>query len=312
MKVAVITIDPSKRLAKTLGLENDSYKSIHWDSFEQPMDVYFLDAKKEFNKFVENSLSEALYKKIIKNKIFLQISKNLRETHNFAAIYKLDEILSSNKYDLIILDTPPSHQVIEFFESPEKLQKFFTKKNERKTSSIVSWFQDKGLEFVENILMMVTGREFVGEVENFFSYIGKLREEIHNVSQNFLERMRSNKSQLILVGSPALDKINEASHLQQKISKQGYSIRWCVINRAYLADLDLSKGSDDFASAEEEGLYTYFMGQKQKSEQAVRELRKKSYFSGTKFVMMPEVVVKSEDKESLIELSNQVSNFWLV
>lgn len=294
-----------------MGLEGNSLKSLEWDEFEYPMDVYFLDAKVEFNKFVESNLSEDMYRKVISNKIYQQISKNLRETHNFAAIYKLDEILSSKKYDLVILDTPPSHQVVEFFEAPEKLQNFFTKKSDRKPSSIISWFQDKGMGIVENILLMVAGKEFVLEVEGFFSYIGKLREEIYNVAQNFLVNMRSKNSQLILVGSPALDKLYEAEHIQKKISTQGYIIRWCIINRAYVSDLDLGNREADFKGSAEEKLYDYYAGKKLMSVEAAGELKKKGHFSETEFVMMPELVVKSESKESLVELSRQINKYWL-
>ena len=279
--------------------------------FKHPMDVFFLDTSKVFNEFVQKSLSEPMYKRILKNRIYQQISKNLRETHNFAAIYKLNEILSNKDYDLVILDTPPSHQVIEFFEAPVNLQKFFTKKNEKKSSSIMGWVQDKGLAVVEGLLTKITGKEFVGEVESFFSYVGKLREDIYNVSQNFIENMRSSESQLILVGSPALDKVAEARHLQEKIQEQGYSIEWCVVNRSYPNELDLSNAPSLQGGSEEEALYKYFSEQKQKSLLAIGKLSEEDYFSETKFVMMPEFVVNSESRESLIELSKQVDKNWL-
>ncbi|MCJ8276787.1 MAG: hypothetical protein MJK18_08090 [Bdellovibrionales bacterium] len=311
-KVAAITIDPSRRLAKTLGLENSSFKEVDWPEFDNPMDVYFLNAEESFNEFVKGQLSKSVFDKVQRNRIFSQISKNLRETHNFAAIYRLDEILKNKDYDLVILDTPPSQQAIDFFEAPEKLIKFFTRKNSKKKSGVVKWIQGKGLELIETLLMNMAGKEFLKETELFFDQVGQLRDDINGVSQEFLKLMKSSESQLLLVSSPALDKISEATYLQQKISQQGYKLNWCVLNRAYQAQLDFGKDSVSFADPREEELYNYYVGQLSHSETMVDDLKKKEVFKNTDFLLIPEFVDLDEDKESLLALAKEVDNYWEV
>lgn len=310
LKVAAITIDPSKRLAKVLGLEDSSFRSIQWDTFKQPMDVYFLDTEVAFNEFVKESLKDSVFSDITKNKIYRQISKNLRETHNFSAIYQLEKILSQEQYDLIILDTPPSHQVIDFFQAPKQLQKFFTPKAKSKKSGLVSWIQEKSYDVVEGVMQTLAGKEFVAETENFLSQIGRLREDIYVVSQKFTEQMKSEKSQIFLICSTAKDKLEDAVFLQEQILKEGYPLQWCLMNRAYHKELDQSKEANTFKDPKEEELYNYFVGKRAKSLIAIEQLAGKACFKGTNFIILPELQMTTDTEVGLLELSRQVENFW--
>lgn len=115
--MAAITVDPSRRLVRLLD------QPMQEDHFKGSLSLHSVDTEVIFKAFVLEAMGEKYYRTIEKNRIFQQIAKNLRETHNFAALYKMAELVGDPQYDLVVLDTPPCHQVIEFFEAPQRLQK---------------------------------------------------------------------------------------------------------------------------------------------------------------------------------------------
>ncbi len=177
-KVATITIDPSRRLFTILSQEPAPSEGLllPWKEFKTPLTIYQVETEKIFREFIETHLGESFYQKLSQNKIYKQISKNLRETHNFSALYKMFQILEKNEFDLIILDTPPSHQVVDFFDSPQRLQKFFSSRDPKSQSNWMSWMQKKGMQAVEGVFSTLVGLDFLREMESFFSGISELRE----------------------------------------------------------------------------------------------------------------------------------------
>ncbi|MCB0378882.1 MAG: ArsA family ATPase [Bdellovibrionales bacterium] len=311
-KVAAITIDPSKRLASALGLKerSQSLQKLSSPNFSQDMDVLFLDTEVAFQEFVRENLSDGYFEGISSSKIYQQISKNLRETHNFAALYQLDKVLRRGDYDLVVLDTPPCHQVIDFFQAPIQLQKFFTRKDKTSSSKLVSWFQEKGLSLAETVLKNIAGEEFIREVDYFFSNIGELRQSIVDVSQNVLTKMNSDESQFVLICSPSADKLAEAQYLQSEITKRHYSVGWCVMNRAYPLGLDLSGEAPHIEDPEERALYNYFKERKADSQKSMGSLKTDSLFRGTRFAMLPEMDIQMDGLEALVGFSKNLKDHW--
>ena len=234
-RVAAITVDPSRRLTSLLGLDSssDQRKTVQWGEEQHSFDIFYVEPQKVFTDFVSKNMKADHFEKLSGNGIYKQISKNLRETHNFAALYKMHEVLKSPDYDLVILDTPPCHQVIDFFESPRRLQRFFSAKPVTEKKSWLRWVQETGVTVVESFLKTMVGNEFVEEMDAFFNVVGELRSEINNVSSHFIEVLAEPTSQLMLVFPPAQDKLQDALYMDSELEKNHFNVDGYVLNRAY-------------------------------------------------------------------------------
>jgi anion-transporting ArsA/GET3 family ATPase len=311
-RVAAITVDPSRRLTSLLGLdfESDQFtKRVEFSGVQSPLDIFYVDPQKVFQDYVSGKMSPEFFNKMQSNKIYQQISKNLRETHNFAALYQMQTILASGDYDLVILDTPPCHQVIDFFESPQRLQQFFSSQSSSGKKGWLQWVQERGMQVAETFLKTLVGKEFVEEMEGFFQAVGNLRLEIHVTTADFMKHLRSDDTSILLIFPPAKDKIQDAIYLQSEMSRNEYGISGFIMNRAFLQDLDFSEELALPTDSREKRLYNYYKTQKERSLQVLKDFEKES-LEGSFFVTIPELSASMESLEDIDMFSQKVVKGW--
>ena len=133
-KVAVLTIDPAKRLADSLGLEElgNEPRRVDPKLFEAAgiemrgeLWAMMLDAKATFDELVRKHASdEETRDRILQNRIYRQISGALAGSQEYMAMEKLFEIHQSGEYDFLVLDTPPSRNALDFLDAPQRLVQF--------------------------------------------------------------------------------------------------------------------------------------------------------------------------------------------
>lgn len=311
-RVAAITVDPSRRLTSLLDLEGagrDS-ASVNWDSFSGSLDIYYVDTPRVFREFVSSRLGAPLFSKLEKNGIYQQISKNLRETHNFAALYKMVQILSKDEYDLVILDTPPCNQVIEFFESPRRLQKFFTGHQKEDRKGWLNWIQDKGVTLVEGFLKTLVGGEFVKEMDGFFQAVGSLKNDINEITELFIKHLTDPQARMILIFPPSLDKVEDAHFLMSELSRNEFKVTDFVLNRAYPGQLDQGRELLGPEDSIEMKLYNYYSGQRSHALNLVNGISKGRLSRDQDFYLIPEINQKIDSSEDILKFANQVGENW--
>lgn len=176
-RVLVLTVDPAKRLKSTMGLENLDQSQIEHPSIKGSLTAAVIDNKKIFDDFVDRVAGDSLSKeKILKNKLYIQLSTTLSGSQEFTALEKLYSSFQSGKYDLIVLDTPPAQHAMDFLGAPKKLAYLFSER-------ITKWFRisskgeklgffssliQSGTKQVIKALELLTGSEFIRELSDFF------------------------------------------------------------------------------------------------------------------------------------------------
>src|SRR5690606_6249430 len=118
-KVLVYTIDPSKRLATCLGLENWNGQESLVKKFDKgELWAAMVEPKKIFDDFVmENSSSKEEAHKMLNNRLFQELSTSLNGSQEFTSLQALNKAYKSKKYDLIVLDTPPAQHTLDFIQA---------------------------------------------------------------------------------------------------------------------------------------------------------------------------------------------------
>ena len=133
LRVAVVTIDPARRLATSLGLEELGNEprlvdpSVpHGVELEGELWAMMLDAKRTFDSLIERlAPDESTRDEVFANRIYQQLSNAVAGSQEFTAIAKLYELDQEGGFDLLVLDTPPSRNALDFLDAPQRLKGFF-------------------------------------------------------------------------------------------------------------------------------------------------------------------------------------------
>jgi anion-transporting ArsA/GET3 family ATPase len=129
-KTIVLTIDPARRLADSLGLRdfNSEAQLVPLDHFSAinggphgSLHAMMLDAKRTFDQLIERYATDDLRKKIFENRYYQYLSNHMAGSHEYMAMEKLYEIYHQAKYEIIILDTPPTRRALDFLDAPQRL-----------------------------------------------------------------------------------------------------------------------------------------------------------------------------------------------
>jgi len=256
-RVLVLTIDPSQRLKTTLGLKDTGEISqISHPQIKGQLSAAVINAKKIFDEFIRRAAQkDELAEKILRNKLYVQLSTTLSGSQEFTALEKLYSTYESGNYDLIILDTPPTKHAIDFLHAPQKLSVLFNE-------GVAKWFRrnpasekKRGLAMLAGILQagslqvmrvleMLTGSEFMRELSDFFRNIEAWQFKLED-RVNTVHRLLVNPdTHFFLVTAFDLAKLKEAEYFGREIQKGGYHLSCIIINRAFPQWLKLTQVDD--------------------------------------------------------------------
>lgn len=244
--VLVLTIDPAKRLATALGLEsNKNLQKIEHSSFKGSLHVGLLNHQEVFlNLLKQSRLSEESMQKIAKNKLFEQLTTGLSGSQDFSALEYLYNFDAEKKYDLIVLDTPPSHHAVNFLRAPENFSKLFS-------AEVFDWIfpQKKGFfqsviatgsQQALKVLEKLTGSNFISELTDFFKNIYTWRSTLENRVADIHKLLHQSSTGYVLVTSYDPAKLRESSRLISSLRTEGFLMNHVVVNRV-LPTLEISE-----------------------------------------------------------------------
>lgn len=310
--VLVLTVDPAKRLKSTMGLENLDQSQINHPSIKGSLTAAVIDNKKIFDDFVERIAGDSPSKeKILKNKLYVQLSTTLSGSQEFTALEKLYSSYHSGKYDLIVLDTPPAQHAIDFLGAPKKLAFLFSER-------ITKWFRTSGksekVGFFSSLIQtgtkqvikgleMLTGSEFIRELADFFQNIqqwqGQIEERILRVNELILQK----GTHFVLVTSFDEAKLKEAEGVLRDITAGGYELSWVIINRAYPKGLNLNLSID--ARSEIDQLYLktqeYYRGREKGFQEFATKISDK-----VDVIRLPELQNNVSDLSDVLEMADNI------
>lgn len=236
LQTLVLTIDPAQRLAQSLGIEKAPGGDVAV-SAQANLSAAMVDARLEFDQFVLGALDKGIAKGLFENRLYQQLVSNLSGSQEFTSLVRLLESHRSGKYDLIILDTPPTQNAVDFLRAPERLYALFQ-------DSVVGWFANpeenegwikrtlhQGTRIVTGALESVTGSTFIQELRDFFGHVAHLKDRIAKVSADVSALIHSPQCGFILVTGFDEAKLRESLEFQQDLAGEKLGLRAVVVNR---------------------------------------------------------------------------------
>jgi anion-transporting ArsA/GET3 family ATPase len=242
LRVAVLTIDPARRLADTLGLSELGDQPQHIplpldceDGGEGCLHALMLDAGATFDRLVRRSASTSLAaERILANRYYRFASSRLTGTHEYMAMERLQELVESDLYDAVVLDTPPTRHALDFLTAPDRLARFLDRRVlkvlalPRTVQGMEHLQQRSGL--VVSVLARLVGTGTLREIAEFLSFLEDLTDAIAPRVQAVRAQLHAARFYLVTTPVPAaqLEALEFLQELQQReLPFHGYLVNRC-------------------------------------------------------------------------------------
>ena len=244
LSVCVITIDPAKRLANALGLEElgNEPRRVAADALtdaglelEGELWAMMLDPKRTFDDLIDASAPSAERAAAIKaNVIYQQLSSAVAGSQEFTAVSKLYELAESGRFDLLVLDTPPARNALDFIDAPRRLTGFLDGRALQvlaKPTGLGMRLVGVGAAPLIKGLRRVTGVDLVGEITTFLGLLGPMTETFSSRARSVEALLHSSQTAFLLIASAARESIDEAIWFRRTLGEGGLPFAGVVVNR---------------------------------------------------------------------------------
>src|SRR4051794_9750242 len=239
LKVAVVTIDPAKRLANSLGLDElgNEPRKVETVPLEGELHAMMLDAKATFDDVIERLAPDPKTRdQILENRIYQQLSGAVAGTQEFTAIAKLFELDQEGDFDLLVLDTPPSRNALDFLDAPDRLTDFLEGRALQvflRPAGLGAKIFGKGTGIIFSILGRITGTDLLSDVSVFFQALGGLMGGFRERATRVKALLADPATTFVLVSSPERGPIDEAIFFHEKIEARRLPFGGVVVNRVH-------------------------------------------------------------------------------
>ena len=237
-RTCVVTIDPARRLADALGLENlgNMPRRIAGD-WSGELSAVMLDAKSTFDELVARySQSSEQADRILHNRLYRNLTSALSGTQEYMAMEKLYELHSEGGFDLVVVDTPPTRHAVDFVDAPRRLYSFLENRVFRLLLMPTRAYM-KAMTFAANALLRtisrVAGSEIVEDVMAFFRAFEGMEAGFRERARLVEDLLANPGTTFVLVVAPREDSIDEARFFTRRLAESSIAVSALVVNRLF-------------------------------------------------------------------------------
>jgi anion-transporting ArsA/GET3 family ATPase len=239
-RACVVTIDPAKRLADALGLASLSNVPAHISGdWPGRLDALMLDTKSTFDSLVTRyAATPEQAEAILGNRLYRNMAGALSGTQEYMAMEKLYELSAGGEYDLIVIDTPPTRNALDFLDAPRRLTRFLDNRIFKllmmPTRAYLKAVSLATQTFLRTISRVVGG-EVVADAVAFFQAFEGMEQGFRERAAAVLSMLRAPSTAFVLVTSPRRDAVEEAAYFADKLAESGIDVDGLVVNRLHPA-----------------------------------------------------------------------------
>ncbi len=250
MRVLVLTIDPARRLANSLGIDaiGSELQQIPLELFQEvglepegEMWAMMLDMKESFDRIVERDApDEETQQEILENRFYHYFSTSLAGTQEYAASERLYDLHEEDQFDLIVLDTPPTTHALDFLEAPKRLA-------DAVSSRALQWLYKPGIlsgtpgrgilsvgtSYVTRTLSKFTGGELIDELRVFLRTFSTLFDGFEERARSVQKLLCSDETGFVVVTAPDTLTVEEALYFYDQLDSDALNVDAFVVNRVH-------------------------------------------------------------------------------
>ena len=243
-KVVVLTIDPARRLAQSMGLselDNVPRKVVGVDeSAGGELHAMMLDMKRTFDEIVLSHSDSARAAAILENPFYQSLSSSFAGTQEYMAMEKLGQQRARGEWDLIVVDTPPTRSALDFLDAPDRLTTFLdgrmvrvllapAKAGGRAYMKVVS----AGVGLFTSVLTKIIGAQVLKDLSAFVAALETMFGGFRERAQQTYDLLKAPGTAFVVVAAPERDALREAAYFVERLGEEEMPLAGLVVNRVH-------------------------------------------------------------------------------
>jgi len=256
----VLTVDPARRLAQSMGLTelDNTPRPVTDIEGEGRLHAMMLDMKRTFDEIIEAHADPERARQILTNPFYQSLSSSFSGTQEYMAMEKLGQLRRSDDWDLIIVDTPPSRSALDFLDAPERLGRFLDGKLIRVLMlpakaggrSAFKLF-NAGFGIVAGALTKLLGAQVLKDLQTFVSALDAVFGGFRARAEQTYRLLQAPGTAFVVVASPERDAMREASYFVERLAEERMPLAGLVVNRVHRSPASMLSGARSTAAAED-------------------------------------------------------------
>jgi anion-transporting ArsA/GET3 family ATPase len=262
LRVCVLTIDPAKRLADSLGMRElgNEAKRVDPALFERQgvemkgeLWAMMLDAKATFDELVARQApDEESRDRVLENRIYQQISNALAGSQEYMAMEKLFELHTEGRFDLLVLDTPPTRNALDFLDAPKRLTQFIEGRSLRvfmKPTGLAARVAGRGASAALSVLKRIVGFDLIADLAEFFNAFSGMVDGFQARARRVNSLLADPRTCFLVVCGPQGEPVDEAVYFHRKLVEAELPFGGVIVNKVHYPAERLRGDTDDLAGA---------------------------------------------------------------
>jgi anion-transporting ArsA/GET3 family ATPase len=275
-QVVVLTVDPAKRLAQSMGLSSLDNTPRPVRGLQEPADLaadddhegndaaqggslhaMMLDMKRTFDEIVEAHADPDRAAQILANPFYQSLSSSFAGTQEYMAMEKLGQLRRAEEWDLIVVDTPPSRSALDFLDAPQRLARFLDGRLLRLLTAPAKFggraylrMLNAGFGMVTNVLTRVLGGQMLRDVQTFVSALDTMFGGFRERADYTYQLLRAPGTAFLVVAAPETDALREASYFVERLDTERMPLAGLIVNRVHRSPAAHLSAARSLAAAE--------------------------------------------------------------
>ncbi|HEX5527513.1 MAG TPA: ArsA family ATPase [Solirubrobacterales bacterium] len=258
LKVCVLTIDPAKRLADSLGLKELGNEACRVEPAlfeEQGVEMkgelwaMMLDAKATFDELIARQApDEESRDRVLNNRIYQQISSALAGSQEYMAMEKLFELHTEGEFDLLVLDTPPTRNALDFLDAPKRLTQFIEGKSLRvfmKPTGLAAKVTGRGVSVALSVFKKIVGFDLLADLAEFFNAFSGMVDGFQARAKRVNKLLADPETCFLVVCGPQGEPIDEAVYFHRKLVEAKLPFGGVIVNKVHYPADELKGDIED-------------------------------------------------------------------
>ncbi|MFJ6630745.1 ArsA family ATPase [Streptomyces sp. NPDC091376] len=241
-KAVVLTIDPARRLAQSMGIDllDNTPRRVPGIEGDGELHAMMLDMKRTFDEIVEAHADPSRARAILENPFYQSLSAGFAGTQEYMAMEKLGQLRARDEWDLIVVDTPPSRSALDFLDAPKRLGSFLDGKFIRLLMAPAKMGGRAGMKFLNVGMSMMTGTlgkllggQLLRDVQTFVAAMDTMFGGFRTRADATYRLLQAPGTAFLVVAAPERDALREAAYFVERLAAEEMPLAGLVLNRVH-------------------------------------------------------------------------------
>ncbi|SEG75299.1 Anion-transporting ATPase, ArsA/GET3 family [Nonomuraea solani] len=256
----VLTVDPARRLAQSMGLSelDNTPRLVSSPEGDGQLYAMMLDMKRTFDEIIEAHADPERARQILSNPFYQSLSSSFSGTQEYMAMEKLGQLRRSDEWDLIIVDTPPSRSALDFLDAPERLGRFLDGRFIRMLTAPAkaggrSAFRllNAGFGLMAGAMTKLLGAQVIKDLQTFVSALDAVFGGFRQRAEMTYRLLQAPGTAFVVVAAPERDAMREASYFVERLAEERMPLAGLVVNRVHESPAPALSAARSAAAAED-------------------------------------------------------------